>query len=488
MKPVLLIFPGHIENKPPMPFSIVVLASYLRKKGIHVDLLDTRIDSFKNIDFNKYLLIGVSSKTGEQLSSAVEICSFIRETSKTPIVFGGPHASFFPEQTCNSDLVDFVIVGEGEETLFQLIKEMDNNKNFKNINGLIFKKNNQIISNPAREFLNMENLDLPAYDLIDLTKYQDKFQSFTIETSRGCPYRCSFCYVHDFHKHKWRSKKVEQSINEIKEIISKYAVRKFLISDDNFFVSKKKVLDFTNKLIDEQLNLELFAYARANYFSSFSKKEMGLLKKAGFKFIAIGAESGSQRVLDLIKKDIRSEDILDSAMNCIEYDIVPVYSFVIGIPGETDVDLNKTIDMFFKLKNISSNIEINGFYIFTPYPGTPIYHDAIKKGYKPCTSLEEWSKWKFSDYSNLPWLKKEYRIKLQVLSKIILFLFLNDRLKSYGKSFKRKKLGTWYTNFLWNIGSRLLFIDANFRLKNKFFYFGYEWLLFGKIALKFKVT
>jgi len=250
MKPVLLIFPGHIENKPPMPFSIVVLASYLRKKGIHVDLLDTRIDSFKNIDFNKYLLIGVSSKTGEQLSSAVEICSFIRETSKTPIVFGGPHASFFPEQTCNSDLVDFVIVGEGEETLFQLIKEMDNNKNFKNINGLIFKKNNQIISNPAREFLNMENLDLPAYDLIDLTKYQDKFQSFTIETSRGCPYRCSFCYVHDFHKHKWRSKKVEQSINEIKEIISKYAVRKFLISDDNFFVSKKKVLDFTNKLID----------------------------------------------------------------------------------------------------------------------------------------------------------------------------------------------------------------------------------------------
>ncbi|MFH1972213.1 MAG: radical SAM protein [archaeon] len=488
MKKVLLIFTGHSENKPQMPFSVVVIAAYLRERNIPVEILDTRIDSYENVNYNQYQLIGISAKTGEQLLSAVEVCKHIRSKTKVPIVFGGPHATFFPRQTCKSSLTDFVVVGEGEETLYELVMALKGDKNYGNIKGLVFKDGENIVSCPDREFLDMKTLPLPAYDLVDMDKYQDKFQSFTIETSRGCPHRCSFCYVHEFHRLKWRVKSLQQVIKEMKYAIRTFGARKFFIADDNFFVSKKRVLDFSQLVVDEKLDIEILAYARANYFANFNDEEMELLRKVGFRYIGIGAESGSQRVLDLIKKDITCRDIENATRMCTKHGMIPVYSFVIGTPGEKIEDLHKTIDMYFKIKKISSKAQISSFHMFTPYPGTPIYHEAIKLGYKPHTTLEGWSTWNFSDFTNLPWLKLGYKLRLQVLSRIILFMFVRDRLNSYGKSFKRKKIKTWYYQLIWDVGSRLMYWDAMFRLKHKFFYFGYVWLIFGKIALKFKVT
>jgi len=487
---VLLLFSGTRQIKPTMPFSVVVLASYLRKKNVAVDILDSRVDSYKDVDYAAYSLIGISSKSGEQVSSAVEICKWIRAKCQTPIVFGGPHATFFPEQTCESELADFVVRAEGEETLYELVQALEKGTGFDHIKSLTYKdqKNGQVKSNPDRAFMNMEELDIPAYDLIDLDKYQDKFQYFTIETSRGCPFRCTFCYVHDFHKRMWRVKKISQCINEIKQIKRDHGIRKIFICDDNFFVMKDRVIEFAQQVVEEKLDIEIFTQARANYFSQYTDDELEILAKAGVKYVAIGAESGSERMLDIIEKDITIKDIRNSATNCIRYGMVPVYSFVIGMPGEEKDDLNKSIDMYFELKQISPDVEINGFYIFTPYPGTPVFHEAVKKGYKPCTSLEDWAKWKFSDLSNLPWLTKRDKIELQILSKVILFLFVKDRFKSYGTDFQKKKLGSSLNNFLWNMGSFFLNIDARFRLKHKLFSFGYEWLLFGKIADKFKVT
>jgi len=489
MKPVLLIFPGHPENMSAIPFSVVVLASYLRKHDIPVKILDTRVRGCKEINYNDYCLIGISAKSGEQLAFAVELCKKIREKCNVPLVWGGAHASFFPEQTCRSDLVDFVIKGEGEQTLLELIRALDNNNGFEKIKGLIYKKKGIVVVNAEREFLDMDTLDIPAYDLININLYQDATQYFTIETSRGCPHRCSFCYVHDFHKMKWRYKSLTKVFYEIKYIMDKYNTKKFTICDDNFFVDKERVLDFCRGIINKNIKIEIFAYARANYFARYSFEELELIKDSGFKFIAIGAESGSQRVLDFIHKDITKEDILLSAKNCVKHGIIPVYSFIIGIPGEKKEDLEKTIDIYFKLKNISSKVEINGFYVFTPYPGTPIFRKSIEWGYKPFDSLEGWASWKFSDSSNLTWLNKSERFHLQVLSKLVQFFFIKERFDSYGKEYKRKKLGSLLNLILWNLGSPVLNLIAKTRFKNKFFKLGYEWILLGHIALnKFKAT
>lgn len=482
MKPILLTFPGNQENMPTMPVSVVVLASYLRKHKIPVEILDTRIENYKRIDFTKYSLIGISAKTGEQTSSAVKLCKYIRLKTNVPIVWGGPHPTFFPKQTCSSKLADFVIIGEGEQTLLELTKYIQGKKKLENIKGLVYKKDNKIIVNSSRDFLDMDKLEIPAYDLIKLEKYQDSITSFKMETSRGCPYRCDFCYTHQFHKRKWRSKSIKKVIEEIKYIIKRYKIREFGFCDDNFFVDKKRAIDIAKQIIANNLDIEIYTTARANYCAHFSNKELDLLSKAGFKYIAMGAESGSQDVLNMIHKDITCEDIILSAKNCVANNIIPAYSFVIGIPGETLKDVNKTIDIYLKLKKVSPKVEINGFFLFTPYPGTPIYHKAIEKGYKPFNTLEGWATWKFSDLSNMAWLNYKTKKHLQVLSKIILFLFIKDRLNSYGTIYKKEKLKKWYYKLLWEVGSQILKLNANYRLKKRRFSFGYEWILFGKIA------
>ncbi len=481
---ILLIFPGKQENKPRCPFSILVLASYLKNKGIKVKIIDTRIESLKDIEFKNYSLIGISAKTGEQVYSGLKICKYIKKKCNTPIVWGGPHATFFPEQTCASKFVDFVIRSEGEETLYELIEALENKKGYEKIKGLTYKINKKIYSNEDRPFMDLNTLSLPAYDLIDIKKYQDSIGHIIIETSRGCPHRCSFCYVHLFHKFKWRVKNIIKVIEEIKEIQIKYNISKFFICDDNFFVDKKRVMEFCKSVKQEKLNLEIITGGRANYIANYTPGELKLLEEAGIKYLGIGAESGSQRILDLIKKDIKVEDIIKSAKNCIEHNITPIYSFVIGIPGEKKEDLYKTINIYKELKKISPKVEINGIYVYSPYPGTPIYEKAILAGYKPKKTLEYWAKWNFSDPTNLTWINKNRKHKLEVISKIALFLFLKDRFNSYGKDFKTKKLGGKTLNLLWDIGSLIMDYNAQFRLKYNLFMFGYEWILFGIIAEK----
>ena len=277
-------------------------------------------------------------------------------------------------------------------------------------------------------------------------------------------------------------------MDEIRTVHQRYGIRKLFICDDNFFVQKERVLAFMQALLDSGLTMEIFTQARADYFSRYTDDELDLIVRAGVKFVAMGAESGSQRMLEIIKKDITTDDILQSARNCIRYGMIPVYSFVIGIPGETPDDLNATIEMYFKLKSISPDVEINGFYLFTPYPGTPVFFEAIQRGYQPSTTLEEWANWVFSDLSNLPWLDQKVASRLLTLSKIVLFLFVRDRFRSYGVEFKRKKLGTWYYNLAWELAAIVLSVDARIRMKKRWFRLGPEWHLFGLVATRFKVT
>lgn len=492
--PVLLVFTGKKQHMPTIPFSIMVLASYLRKKRVPVDILDTRVEDYTQINFNKYCLIGISAKTGEQLSSTIEVCEHIRTVSKTPIVWGGCHATFFPEQVCRSRFADYVVRKEGEETLNDLVRHIYGEKSLDDIKGLTYRitdKNGdiKIVSNPDRDFININKLELPAYDLLDLNKYQDSVGYLTYEATRGCPHRCRFCYVHKFHNRKWRFKETSKVVSELKEIKERFGITRIFLCDDNFFVRKEYVMKFCHDIINCGENFKFFSQARASYLSGYDDGEMELLKRAGFEFIAIGAESGSQKILDFIEKDISVRDIIVSAQRCTKYDIVPIYSFIIGSPTETKEDVIKTIECYFKLKKISPKVEINGFYIFTPYPGTPMYDEAMRLGYLPHTTLEGWGTWNFSDRSNIPWFSDSWKNALEVLSKIILFNFIKDRFNSYGKRFKKSKLGKWYIGLIWDILSPIMNANGLIRLKLKIFNLAFGWILFGKVANNyFKIT
>lgn len=487
MKKILLIYPGEKTILPRFPVSVLALASYLRKNGFESEILDTRIENYIGKDYSKYLFIGISSQSGEQLSSAIEVAKYIKRNFKDIIlVLGGVHVSFFPEQSIKSNLVDIVVRFEGEVPLLSIASALIEKKSIYNISGTTVIKEGKIINNPEPPLIDMENLDVPAYDLIDYNKYSDSIEYFNYESSRGCPHRCKFCYVHSFHNRKWREKSVKKTLDEIEFLWKKYKFKKFEFLEDNFFVDRKRVRGICKGLIERNIKIKWTSLCRADYLAKENDDFFQLLKNSGCDNLGIGVESGSQRMLDTIYKDITLEQIITSTKKCVAFGIMPVMSFMIGIPGETKKDIYQTIDFYKKLMKISKNIEINGIFIYAPYPGTPIYDIAVKAGYKPYTCLEDWTKWRYNDIRNSsPWLSKSRRKEVEIISIIARFKYFVHRLEYYSKEYKQKKLKTKFNLFIYSLTIPILGFLADLRWKRHFFRFAIEWKIFEKVRDRF---
>ena len=481
---VLIVYAGREAILPRVPTSLVVLAAYIREHGFEPYLFDTRID--KNIpwDLSDFLAVGISSMT-VGLKYGIEVVKEIKKKHPNMIfIWGGVHITFFPEQSAKSEYVDIVIKSEGEESFLEVLQALQKNKSLDKIKGITYfdKKKQDIVNNPNREFIDLNKLPFPAYDLIDINKYADKNDGFNYETSRGCPNRCTFCYVNAFHYNKWRAKSVDKVLDEIEKIIKIYKVKKLIFKEDNVFVDKKRVFSIAQGFIDRKFNIEWEATVKANYIAYYSDKEMKLLKESGLCQAAIGGESGSERILKLIQKDITKEEIKKAVLNCLKADIRPIIAFMIGIPGESEkIDLPKTIEIFSELKNLvkdPSNMHL-AFTIYTPYPGTSLYKEAINLGYKPPKNFEDWTNWSYNDTDNTPWLSYRLKRKLETISIIVRFWYYLSMIKHFSKEYQKEKIQFGFlSKILFKLGIPILKTSAYLRWKTKFFYFPYEWDLF----------
>jgi len=464
---VLLVYAGEEAVLPRLPTNLVVLAAYIREHNFEPYIFDTRIDK-ELPDLKDFLAVGISAMT-VGIKYGIEVAKKIRlDYPDIKIIWGGPHVTFFPEQSLKSEYVDVVVMREGEKGFLKVLKSLQRNMPY------------DIIID--EKFMDLEKLPFPAYDLLDMGRYASVNDGFNYESSRGCPQNCQFCYVHLFHKRKWRAKSVGKVLDEIERIIKEYKIKKLLFVEDNVFVDKKRILAIAQGFIDKKFNIEWEAMARADYLAKYTNDEMKLLKQSGWWNAAIGGESGSERILELIKKDITREDIKQAVINCLNVGVQPQISFIIGMPGEDKKDLSQTLDFYHELKALADNpndVEINAMHVFTPYPGTPIYEKAIELGYIPANSLWGWADWKFSDVKNVPWINRRLRRKLETISIIARFWFYLDRIKHFSEEYQNQKLDIGVMGkILMKIGIPLLKISANLRWKMKFFYFPYEWDLF----------
>ena len=464
---VLLVYAGEEARLPRLPTNLVVLAAYIREHNFEPYIFDTRVGS-KLPDLEDFLAVGISAMT-VGVKYGIDVAKKIKiNYPNLKIIWGGPHVTFFPEQSLESKYVDGVVMREGEEGFLEVLKAMKENKPY-----------DKIID---KEFMDLEKLPFPAYDLIDMSKYASVNDGFNYESSRGCVNRCSFCYVHLFHKRRWRAKSVKKVLDEIERIIKEYKIKKLLFVEDNVFVDKKRILDIAQGFLDRNFNIEWEAMVRADYLAKYTKDEMRLLKESGWWNAAIGGESGSERMLKLITKDITREDIKKAVLNCLDVGVQPQVSFIMGIPGEKEEDRIITMDFYDELKRLTSNpedVELNAFFIYTPYPGTPLYEKAIELGYEAPKTFEEWADWKFSDIKNVPWIDYKLRRKLETISIIVRFWFYLDRIKHFSKEYQKQKLNIGVLGkILMKIGIPLLKVSARLRWDNRFFYFPYEWDIF----------
>lgn len=388
---------------------------------------------------------------------------------------GGKHPTIFPEQTARSPYVDIAVRGEGEQTLLEIVRAIENNDSFNNIKGITFLRDNELISTPDREFLDMNKLPSLKYELVEVTKKLSMQEIQKLKrwgpqllTSRGCPYRCTFC-INKILKEGIRFRKPELVLDDI-ERLKDMGINKIEITDECFLINKKRTEDIIYGIINNNLKIKWHAAVRANAFNEnfLNEKLLKDIKKSGCVSLAMGVESGSQRVLDKLKKDIKVEDTIRSAELLSKAKIRAYYSFMIGVPGETKEDIEKTLKLIYKITKIHPDSEIFGPQIFRPFPGSDIF-DEISKYVEFPKRLEDWEKngLLFGDNYRVPiefpWLDvSDYNLK---------------KLRFYGSNANGLPKSMRYKQFYYKVIEFFLKKSARMRIRYSFYGLPFEYAL-----------
>jgi radical SAM superfamily enzyme YgiQ (UPF0313 family) len=364
------------------PLGLMYIAACIKEKSNHeVRIMDCDTDklNFQQIEQNirDYSpdVVGVTSYT-PIIYDSLRIMKITKKVnSKIITVMGGHHSDIYPIKTIKLGNIDYILKGESEYTFLDLLDAIKGKKSIEDVKGVVFKKDNKITNTEGYGFVeNLDELPLPRRELIDWKKHQcvlgrEKYVA-TIMSSRGCPYRCTFCYKPlDSISYRMRSAK-----NIIKEIEQCYnlGLREIFFFDDNFSVNTKRVEEICDEIIKRKLKITWSFRGRVNTINYPMLKKC---KKAGCHRIHFGVETGTDKGLKKIKKDITTDMVKKAFKLCKKAGITTVSNFIIGLPGETKEDMFKTV----KFAN-EINTNYAEFQILTPYPKTELYEEMIKNG------------------------------------------------------------------------------------------------------------
>ena len=412
------------------PHSLLAVAAPLHSYGYKVKILDQRVKNISDHDLRncispELLCIGISCMTGSQVRYAIGLAARIRSLSngEVPIAWGGTHPTVTPQQTIMHPDVDIIIVGEGEESFLELIQALESKKGLRHIKGILFKEGKEVRTTGERSLLDVETLLPTPWELIDVEKYihvdmyvKGRTRVMDLgQTSRGCPFKCGFCSSATIRKRRWRPMSVEKSLALIIENVERFKLDGFWLRDDEFYIDGKRAHEICLGMIRHGLDVSFYTSGtRVDVFSKATDEQLRVLRKAGAHTLKFGAESGSQRILDLMSKGIKVEQTLEANRRCKKFGFQPAFALMIGYPTETFEDIDKTIDLAFTLKKENPQAQIETMATYTALPGTPSFGFAIQHGLKPPQSLEGWADWIFDDYDfqgdRIPWFNKRDRI------------------------------------------------------------------------------
>lgn len=465
-----------------VPMGLMCLASYLEENGHNVTILDARLydtEKFKKklkSEMQKHGLVGLSVMTS-QIPDALDTTDFIKQNNPdVPIVWGGCHPTLFPEQTTADKNIDFSIVGEGEAPLLNLVEHLEKGiKKLKEINNLVFKNNGNVRVNPLMNFLDINKLPYPAYHLIDPSKYIEKrhpsgriIKSIEFPTSRGCPHRCGFCINQIVCRRIWRPMNVENSIRMMDFVLQKFKTNHIYFFEDCFFPNKERVRSILKHIFEQGYDITWDTTCRVDYFDHFDKPFLELMQKTHCIMLRMGMESGSQRVLDYMHKDITPEQSLNAVRLCVKYDIQPFISYMMGLPTETREEMEMTLKLAWKIREIAPNVFWSAPQVFRPYPGGDLYEDCKKQGLIEPDSLRGWVNFQsmLTGYIDaLNWVQEKKFVKDILFWMTIMQkwgLYKNVKPKTVGEWFKKQGVKTFakIANWRWKHGLWKFPIDS----------------------------
>jgi len=372
------------------PLGLAYIASML-KQNHDVKIIDSNILSYTLEDVERELrsfnpdIVGITSVT-PSIYEAYKVAKTAKKVNENcTVVLGGPHATFMSRQTLKEcEHIDIIVKGEGEETTKELVEKIKEGAPLDEVKGITFRKENKVIDTKLRPFIkDIDVIPFPSWDLLPMHLYKfNRVKYITMLTSRGCPFKCSFCSSSRLFGGYWRGRSPENVIEEMRVVYEKYKIRNIEFVDDTFTLDQKRAERICDEIIEEGLDVTWGASSRVD---TLSKRLVEKMKKAGCWIIFLGIESGSQKILDAIGKRITLEQIRRAVKILKDVGIQVLGSFIIGFLQDTKETIKETIK-FAK----SLNLDYAEFSILTPYPGTPIYDYAKKNG---MLLTEDWSKY-----------------------------------------------------------------------------------------------
>ncbi len=469
-KRVLLINPRLPEKmvRLNIPLGLLYVGTPLFRKGYEVNILDANNSPNNKQFFDKLrreldgtLAIGLSVMTA-QISSAIEISRYVRQvTPSIPIIWGGVHPTLYPEQVARSDYADFAVRGEGEITAIELLAAIERHNDPREVKGISFRAGQQVITTDGREPIDVNQSPHSEWNLVEDIRVIGNFSEVAkrsgvglpIMTSRGCPHRCAFC-INPILKLKYRYRQTDLLINDIEDILN-LGVSRISFFDEDLFANRRHLIEIIDEIEKRRLNFRWFGTARADYFrpKHINLELLKRIERSGCHQLGIGAESGSQRVLDSLKKDTTVEDTINAAKMLNRVGIDATFSFMIGLPGEEEDDIKQTLELITKITGMNNSFRILGPFIYRPYPGSELYFKCLSSGMEEPDTLEKWATSPYigseinpRDYHMFSWV--QYPMK--DLTRLIFYAWMSGlRLRYSILTRIARMVGRWRCNRLY---------------------------------------
>lgn len=381
------------------PQALAAVAAVLKKAGYEVEVYNQSINHYPEEHLYRYLennsfdVVGLSFIAGYyEYRKALKISEAVNRVKKRPFyVIGGHGPTPEPEFFLHKTGADAVVMGEGEETIIELLDALKNKRSFHQIKGVAFRDRDRVIINERRELIaDIDCIPFPAYELFPMEYYRllrmphCGNSDFTIPvlSGRGCTFKCNFCYRIDVG---FRPRSNESIIEEIKLLKKNYRITFIAFADELLMSSRERTTSLCNDFIKNKLDIKWDCNGRLNYAR---KDVLDLMKKAGCVFINYGIEAMDDKILKNMNKALTVSQIIKGIEATLAAGITPGFNIIFGNIGETRETLKKGVE--FLLKYDEGIAQMRTIRPVTPYPGSPLYYYGIEKGLlKDCEDFYE---------------------------------------------------------------------------------------------------
>jgi len=408
------------------PLSLISIAAPLISLGFKVVVCDGNLDegiSAKEVldkCSEEVLFVGISSMIGGcQLERGIEFAEYVKaKKSKIPVIFGGGMATVEPRFLLQQSCIDFVVSGQGEIPLAEIAQKLASGSEIFGIAGVGSKHDE---SDPDTAFYDRSNFSPYPWHSINIEQYlrRDHFlgnRTLNYISSQGCPQKCGYCSEAFACKSRWTAFTAERTFRETSDLVGLHNLTGIKFYDSNFFVNRKRVLEFCH-LMKSATNHFLWSASAHPKGLTMLRNYQKDLRGSGLRRLLIGAESGDQKILDFIKKGCKKEETLQAATICAQSGIGATFTFIVGFP-EVEENFDATFNLIRDLKKINCEFEIK-IHFYSPFPGTTLYGLSEKAGFQKPQTVLEWSR---NDYyqAQTPWISSDVIERVKEFRKTLL--------------------------------------------------------------------